>query len=206
MPLASLPNIIRVVWSGKSRPQKQNLRSQFTVRTHKVYEALQWLCQNHEDYRHVTIDEERIASWEATMVVAELLDGMGYTTDTATEDASRSGFATEDPDSTAIEGDIPHSISAIIDINNVSRSSDIDTLHQVESLRTSLDPNATINVVTGNTPLSDYKDTTYFTCALPTLFPYGTGKHLDPRRSKALSLTNWIKLLLRHSSRYILRF
>ena len=104
MSLSLLPNIVRVVWSGKSQPQKQNLRSHFTVRTRKIYDALQWLCQNHEDYRHVMIDEERIASWESTMVATELLEMMGHTSDTVTEEASRSGFATEDLDTVELRG------------------------------------------------------------------------------------------------------
>ena len=112
-------------------------------------------------------------------------------------------FRQNSSDTIAVDGDIPHSISAIDDINNVSRPSEIDTLQQVRSMWGSSDSNTTINVVTGNTPLSDFSDYTYFTCAFPTLFPYGRGKHLDSRRSKVLSLKTWVELLLRHSSRYI---
>jgi hypothetical protein len=203
MSLSSLPDIVRVVWTGKDDPEKRNLRPSFTVRKQKVYTALQWLCQNHEDYRHVTIDEERIASWEATTVATELLESMGRTSDSSTEDASRSGFANEDPDSSAVEGDIPHSVSGVLDLNNVTRASEVNTLEQLASLQNgSTQQDLTINVVTGTTILNDFEDPTYFTSAFPTLFPYGTGKHLDTRRPNGLSLSKWAQLLLKHSSRY----
>ena len=38
---ASLPNVVRVVWTGKSAPDRDRLRSLFTVRRDVVYNALQ---------------------------------------------------------------------------------------------------------------------------------------------------------------------
>ena len=52
---SSLPEVVRVVWTGKAAPEKTRLRSHFTVRKQKVYDALEWLCGHHEDYRQVTI-------------------------------------------------------------------------------------------------------------------------------------------------------
>jgi hypothetical protein len=37
---ASLSGIVKVVWTGRSKPNKSNLRSRFTVRKNKVYNAL----------------------------------------------------------------------------------------------------------------------------------------------------------------------
>ena len=39
---ASLPDVVRVVWTGKSAPDRDRIRSQFTVRREIVYNALQW--------------------------------------------------------------------------------------------------------------------------------------------------------------------
>ena len=60
-------------------------------------------------------------------------------------------------------------------------------------------------MVTGSKVLNQYDCDTYFTSAFPTLFPYGTGKHRDPRREGKgqLSLLKWISLMLRHSSRLV---
>ena len=206
MPLSSLPDVIRVVWAGKTPPDQNLLRSHFTVRTAKVYTALQRLCQHHEDYRHVTIDEERIAAWNSTEIATELFESISTVAHPSVEDASRSGFATEDPDTEEIDGDIPHTVSGFIDVNNVTRSPDASTLYRAAQLTQHVHSahrqNLTINVVTGNTILNEHYVPSYFTSAFPTLFPYGMGKHIDNRRPKELSLALWIKLLLRHASRY----
>jgi len=56
---------------------------------HKVYNALKWLVENHDDYRNnVTIDEERVNGWESTFVAVELLDTIGHVSDSSVEDAS----------------------------------------------------------------------------------------------------------------------
>jgi hypothetical protein len=209
MPLSSLPDVVRVVWTGKTAPDKARLRPYFTVRREKVYNALKWLCAHHEDYRHVTIDEERISIAEATVVATDLLDSIAYMADASAEYASRSGFATEDPDVESFQGDIPFDISGIIDMNNITEPAEVLTLTslaetQLEARNQVLLPQpskTTVNVVTGCSILNDHRDSTCFTSAFPTIFPYGTGKHIDSRRRKELDFTTWVQLLLRHSSR-----
>jgi len=83
MCLSSLPNMVRVVWTGKWAPDKVRLHSYFTVRRQKVYDALRWLCRHHEDYRHVTIDEERISTSEQTVVATDLLESIAHMVDTS---------------------------------------------------------------------------------------------------------------------------
>jgi len=205
MPLSSLPDIVRVVWAGRETSNMNGLRSHFTVRTAKVYNALLWLCNHHEDYRHIQIDEDRLAAWSSTEVTMDLMNSMVSVSDPSTEDASRTGFATENPDSIEIHGDIPLTASGMVDVNNVTISPHTRTLLRAAELRqqtSAVKPNVTVNVVTGSTILNDRSDPTYFTSAFPTLFPYGCGKHLDKRRSRELSFQAWIQLLLRHASRY----
>jgi hypothetical protein len=212
MSMSSLPDVVRVVWTGKTAPDKARLRSYFTVRPQKIYNALRWLCRNHEDYRHVVIDEERISVSELTVVATDLLDSIAHVADVSAEDASRSGFATEDLDVQGFGGDIPFNVFGILDMNNVSRAPEIPTVEVLAEKRmkaTNCGPNPsapgepTINVVTGNRILSDFHDPMYFTLAFPTVFPYGTVKHLDSRRGKELHLSTWVELLLRHSSRFV---
>ena len=128
----------------------------------------------------------------------ELLDSMGRVADISAEDASRSGFATEDLDTAEYEGDLPTTTSALLDINNVSVPPQVSTLNGLASLKAEV----TVNVVTGNRIINDCEDETFFTSAFPTLFPYGSGKHVDFRRNVQLSLGQWAELMLKHSSRY----
>ena len=90
----------------------------------------------------------------------------------------------------------------MIDVNDVGRSMDAEILRDLVEIKTS-SPGLTVNVVTGNSIISDFYDSTYFTSAFPTLFPYGTGKHIDTRRTQQLSLSTWLQLLLRDSSRLV---
>ena len=194
---ASLPDVVRVVWTGKSSPDRNRLRSQFTVRREIVYNALQWLCRHNEDYRQVTIDHDEFARWPPVFVATSLLDSIGRSRDSMDEDISRSGFATEEIDTAEHEGDLPLTTSAILDTSEVSVSPDIATLQRLAELKNEI----TVNVVTGSTPLTERDNPSYFTSAFPTIFPWGSGKHIHPQREHKISLNTWIKLMLRHSSR-----
>jgi hypothetical protein len=194
---ASLPDVVRVVWTGKSSPDRDRLRSQFTVRRETVYNALQWLCRHNEDYRQVTINHDEFARWPPVFVASSLLDSIGRSQDSMDEDISRSGFATEEIDTAEREGDLPLTTSAILDTSEVSVSPDIATLRRLAELKNE----TTINVVTGSTPLTERDNPSYFTSAFPTIFPWGTGKHIHLERYDKISLNTWTKLMLRHSSR-----
>jgi len=199
---SSLTEVVKVVWTGKSMPEKQKLQTHFTVRKWQVYDALQWLCRNHEDYRQVTIDEERLASWESMFVATDILDSMNSVANNSSEDASWSGFTTKDPDNNDVEGDIPHSVSGMIDVNNMGTSMDAEILRDLVDIKTS-SPGIMVNIVTGNSIISDFYDSTYFTSTFPTLFPYRTGKHIDAWCTQELGLSTWLQLLLRDSSRLV---
>jgi hypothetical protein len=197
----TLADIAHVVWVGRSQPDVAKLAPQFTVRKSKVIAALKWLCEHHEDYRHVVIDTVELEKWPSVFITEALLSSIARVYDGAAEDAMRDGFATENIDVEEFEefeGNIPASVSAIIDVNNTSKPSHLLMLQELESLQNTL----TINVVPGSKVLEHYEDASYFTSAFPTLFPWGTGKHNDNKRQKSLKLRKWIELLLRHSSRY----
>ena len=109
---------------------------------------------------------------------------MARVSDPAAEDASKSGFATEDPDAEGVQGDIPLTVSGMLDVNSTTQPTAAATLSQLADLKREI----TVNVVTGKSILKDFTDDTYFTSAFSTLFPYDTSKHIDQRRSRQLSL------------------
>ena len=130
-------------------------------------------------------------------VATSLLDSIAQTKDSTDEDISRSGFATEDIDNAEHDSDLPLTTSAILDTSEVSISPDIVTLRRLAQLKDEI----TVNFVTGSIPLTERDNPSYFTFAFPTIFPWGTGKHIHPQRDDKISLNKWIKLTLRHSSR-----
>ena len=198
LPPSRLPDTVRVVWTGKSTPSPAELRTKLMVRTQRVYDTLQWLCRNNEDYRDsVTIDYAEFAKWPPVFVVNELLDCVGHISDNVVEQIARSGPASDrDEDSLETDNDIVSS-SGILDTNDVIRSANAATLRRIACLL----EEDTINVIHGSNLISNWDNPAYFTAAFPTLFPYGTGKHKDVRRSKQLSSKVWASLLLRHCSR-----
>jgi hypothetical protein len=194
----SLADIAHVVWVGKSRPDISKLASQFTVRKQKVVAALTWLYNNHEDYRNITIDENELNKWPPVFITEALLSSITMVESAVDEDRMRDGFAEEAIDVDEFHGNLPNTVSGIIDVNNISQSRQLATLQTLQSLHSNL----TVNVVLGSNILEHYDNSTYFTSAFPTLFPWGTGKHIDNRRQKPLPLRKWIELLLKNSSRY----
>ena len=103
----------------------------------------------------------------------------------------------EDIDSAEHDGDLPLTTSAILDTSEVSVSPDIATLQRLAQLKNEV----TVNVVTGSTPLTERDNPSYFTSAFPTIFPWGSGKHIHLQLDDNISLSTWIKLMLHHSSR-----
>ena len=196
----SLADIAHVVWVGRSEPDLSKLAPQFTVRKHRVVNALRWLQQHNQDYQNITINNMELDKWPSVFITEALLSSIARVRSSAEEDAARDGFATEDVDMEEFDGDIPSTVSGIIDVNNISVPHHLTILEELQSLQSSL----TINVVPGRNVLQHYEDPNYFTSAFPTLFPWGTGKHLNADRHQQLKLQRWIELLLKNSSRYLL--
>lgn len=198
-----LANIAHVVWVGRSEPDITKISSRFTVRKDKVLAALTWLRYHHDDYRNITIDYSELDKWPSVFVTEALLSSIGRVRSGASEDATRNGFATEEIDVPEFHGDIEGTASAILDTNNHFRPRHGMMLESLQCLGS--DDDITINVVPADKILHQYDDPTYFTSAFPTLFPWGTGKHIDHRRddgTRKLTLKRWTQLLLRNSSRY----
>jgi hypothetical protein len=198
----ALADMAHVVWVGRSEPDISKLAPYFKVRKQRVMDALRWLQQNHEDYQNVTIDNMELNKWPSVFITEALLSSIARMRDGEAEDEMRDGFAVEQIDVDEFQGSIPNTVSGIIDVNSVSRPRHLLTLEQLQTLHGDF----TINVVPGSKVLEHYEDSTYFTSAFPTLFPWGTGKHIDDRRKSSLQLKRWVELLLRNSSRYITIF
>ena len=130
-------------------------------------------------------------------MVQGLLDQIGEVEDGSEEDNARTGVATEDMDTVEITGDVVMTTSVVVDIDGVSQPSQLQAIQHISLWKN----DTTINVVTGNSILSEETLHCYFTAAFPTIFPWGTGKHIDNRRLGSFTLKKWIQLLLKNSSR-----
>lgn len=202
-----LIDTIRVVWVGRTQPTRLSLKQTLSVNKRKVHAALQWLCEHHEDYQNVRIDTHELDKWPAVYILDRLIDTMGRVLCTDFEEQAKAGYAGMDLDTDAIQGDLPLSTTAILDVNSVGDHPDVDLLLELAATKkgqSSKKVEKIVNVYNGQNILSDYEDNVFFSSAFPTLFPYGSGKHLDSRREKLLNFKTWLQLLLQHSSRLYL--
>ena len=113
------------------------IRSQATCHPLLVLEALKWLCNNHADYKNgaVEIDYAVLRGLPPVFLVDQLVDSIGFVSDSAAEDTARSGVAVDDPDNEVISGNLPISASAILDTNAVGESTDALTLEELIRLK-----------------------------------------------------------------------
>ena len=72
------------------------------------------------------------------------MNSMAHMRDDVSEDASRSGYRVVDMDVVSIEGDLPITASALVDVNRVSESPVVTTLQELARL---WDSDKIINVV-----------------------------------------------------------
>jgi hypothetical protein len=108
-----------------------------------------------------------------------LLDLVGDLEDGSTEEAARSGI--EDINTPELDGDLPMTSSGIIDIEVVSRLSQLKAFQHISLWK---DDKLAINVLTGNNILNEETLPSYFTSAFPIILPWGTGKHIKNPRSQ----------------------
>jgi hypothetical protein len=199
-----LLDTIRVIWVGRSQPSRKSLTPTLSVNKAKVYAALRWLCHYHEDYQNVEINTAELECWPDVYILDRLIDTMGRVMSTDLEDPDQSGYDGRSLDTDAIKGHLPLSSTAILDVNSVGNHPDADLLLDLAATKKKAGLGKVeriINVKNGQNTLSDYQDEVFFSSAFPTLFPYGSGKHLDARRKQPLSFKTWLQLLLRDSSR-----
>jgi hypothetical protein len=121
-----------------------------------------------EDYKDVMIDNAQFERWPPVWVPEELSDLSGVVRDGSDDDNARMGVASEDFDSAEIDGNLPITATGIVDIEGVSRPSELDALQHVSLWKT----DKAINVLTGNKILSQQNLSSYFTSSFPTIFPW----------------------------------
>ena len=90
--------------------------------------------------------------------------------------------------------DVPIECSAVLDMDSTLVSTDMLLNGAAKNLKIPLEPDPLVICTHSNTKVSSYNNPTFWTCAFPTLFPYGTGGCDD----KSPSLREWMNYLLTH--------
>jgi hypothetical protein len=90
--------------------------------------------------------------------------------------------------------DIPIECSAVLDMDSTQVPTDMLLMGAAKKLKITLDPDPVVISSHGNTKVSSYHNPAFWTCAFPTLFPYGTGGCDD----RSPNLKEWMNYLLNH--------
>jgi hypothetical protein len=90
--------------------------------------------------------------------------------------------------------DIPIECSAVLDMDSTQVSPEMLLNGAAKNLKIPLGPDPVVISTHGNTKVSNYHNPTFWTCAFPTLFPYGTGGCDD----RSPNLREWMNYLLTH--------
>ena len=216
---------IKIVWTGKTEPTKDDLKGFVQIRKDKVIRALLWLCEHNPLYGSVQVNHQLLAQWSDTFIPSVLQETLIMVPED--KDSEERGTYAGDMDGN-FENDLHSALHDMAKDTIASGAvySDVEghrqnpELKMVMALKEMLDrPGETlIDVNTakaaevpliswvGEGPrvlMNDYEDAEFFTGAFPTLFPYGKGGHLlhTNERRVPISLETWAKWLLSHHSR-----
>jgi hypothetical protein len=116
-----LPDLIKIIFVGRTIPNKEQARSILTVRREIVREALIWLQRNNILYKDVLIDHLIVDK----DVPDSLWDTLSVVQQSESDNTERSGYADNEliPEETNSSGPIPLAASAFIDTNAATTSS-----------------------------------------------------------------------------------
>ncbi|CAF2227872.1 unnamed protein product, partial [Rotaria magnacalcarata] len=197
-----LPDIIKIIFVGKTIPIKDQVRSILTVRRERIRTALIWLHTNNILYKEIHIDHLLIDAFPLNDIPDCLWNTMSFLKDTETSDVERSGYVDNDinPDDLCLNGVVPLNMSALIDTSTTTISSN-DVRHHLK-LRTNITDEITnLNdniylVPHEQSPVNEYFNTSFLPGLYPTLFPYGLGGVENERRSVRVSYAKHIRYFL----------
>ena len=118
----------------------------------------------------------------------------GPSSPSSSSTSSSSSTCSNSSDNVIWMDDVPIECSAVLDMDSTLVSTDMLLNGAAKNLKIPLVPDPLVICTHSNTKVSSYNNPSFWTCAFPTLFPYGTGGCDD----KSPSLREWINYLLTH--------
>ena len=120
-----LPDLIKIIFVGRTIPTKEQARSILTVRRETVREALIWLHRNNILYQDIFIDHLLVNKLPVNDVPDSLWDTLSIVDRCESDNIERSGYADSEltAEETNSSGPIPLATSALIDTCAATTSS-----------------------------------------------------------------------------------
>lgn len=162
-----LPDLIKIIFVGRTLPNKEQARSILTVRREIVRQALIWLHQNNILYKDILINHLIVDKLPVNDVPDCLWDTLSVVQQSESDNTERSGYADNEliPEETNSSGPIPLATSALIDTNAATTSSGDIARHLIGRMNVA-DEVAVANddiylVPHGQHPVNEYFNTAF---------------------------------------------
>ena len=120
-----LPDLIKIIFVGRTILNKEQARSILTVRREIVRQALIWLHQNNILCKDILIDHLLVNKLPVNDIPDSLWDTLSVVQQSESDNTERSGYANNEliPEETNSGGPIPLAASALIDTSAATTSS-----------------------------------------------------------------------------------
>ena len=195
----TLPEMLKVIFIGKNKPTKEQMKKFFQVRRQKVLGALNFLKKNHSQYCNILIDHQSALNLPIDDVPNCLWESISLHTEECA-DTSHPGYAGTTIDSVLLDSnghennDNNHVIenTGVVDVNSTSVSTQEIDEYTAQKLS-----DLSVLIPHGSNPINEYQDLDMWVGGYPHLFPYGRGGP-DSGQTIQISLKRWIKHILHY--------
>ena len=209
-----LADHIRVIFIGKNRPTANMLKKILTVRRHKIYAALEFLCENHPCYADVIINNRILNDLPVDNVPRQVLQTLEMHEDPDDKDADEHSTYTPQTDLDDIPPDtvIMNSVG-LVDFQGTTVNANDQMLSAVQNLtpndcRRPIDETTasgnmqgTIILPRGSIPINEYNNPNLWYMSYPWLFPYGRGGPEIQRKRELKGIRGYGKHVLQLADR-----
>ena len=181
---------LKVVFLGNTPPTREKLKKVLTVRRERVYNAVQFLIDNHPQYSDVSLDSDVLMTLPIDDVPQVIIDTMHQHDDPDDEDGKEHSTYTPQTDLNEVPSDsVIMNSTGMID----NEGSSVHSNDQLNSAINSLQ--GTMYIPHGSVPVNEYSNPDLWLGSYPWLFPYGTGGP-EIERKVSISLKAYIKHLM----------
>lgn len=164
---SALPDLIKIIFVGRTLPKKEQLRSILTVRRETVRRALLWLHANNILYRNISVDHLLISTLPINDIPDPLWDTLSIVNQSEENNVERSGYADKDliPEESTSDGPIALASSGLTDPHSVTTSSDDLVKHLLGRLNVTDDTrpehDSIYLIPRGQHPVNEYFNTSF---------------------------------------------
>ena len=187
---------IQILFTGKNKPLKNDLKKILCVRRNKIENCLIWLKSNNLVYKDITIDYDNLNRLPENDVPDEVFNEISYKADNMDSDelfCNEIGTDLIDRNNIEINDTNDLQSSGLISVLDATILSEKDKIEMIKYKHLN---NKVLTIPCGKTPMNEWFNPAHLLYAFPSLFPYGIGGVMDESRRIKLSYRQHIVYLL----------